>query len=56
MTPRFTEKKLYSVKIRIKGEKNIFPIKIMDEDIIKELLKILIIRRELQDFKFDWEQ
>lgn len=56
MTPRFTGKKLYSVKIRIKGEKNIIPIKIMDEDIIKELLKILIIRREPQDFKFDWEQ
>ena len=55
ITPRFSGKTLYSIKIRVKGEKDIIPIKIMDEDIIKELTSVLTIRRNPQDFKFEWE-
>lgn len=55
MTPRFSGHKIYSIKIRIKGEKNIIPIKIIDEDVIKYLFENLNFRREPQDFKFEWE-
>ena len=55
MTPRFSGHKIYSIKIRIKGEKNIIPIKIIDEDVVKYLFENLNFRREPQDFKFEWE-
>ena len=55
MSPRFSRKELYSIKIRVKGDKSPIPIKIMDEDVIKELLRILDVKRIPQDFKFEWE-
>lgn len=55
MSPRFSRKELYSIKIRVKGDKSPIPIKIMDEDVIKELLRILDVKRIPRDFKFEWE-
>lgn len=53
---RFSQKKTVSIKLRIKGEKNVIPIKIMNYEIIKELFNVLKIRKEPQDYKFEWEE
>ena len=53
---KLSEKLMFSIRLRIKGEKEIIPIKIMDYEIIKEIFDILIIRKEPQDFIFEWEK
>ena len=53
---KLSEKLMFSIRLRIKGEKEIIPIKIMDYEIIQEIFDILIIRKEPQDFMFEWEK
>ena len=52
----FRNKKIYSIQLREKGMKNIIPVKIMDNDVIKYLISILKWRKDPQDFMFDWER
>lgn len=52
----FRNKKIYSIQLREKGMKNIIPVKIMDNDVIKYLISILKCRKDPQDFMFDWER
>lgn len=56
MTTHYTLRKIYSVKIRLKGQKDPLPIKITDVDLIKYLLSHLNCKIEPEGFKFDWKK
>lgn len=52
-TPRFTNSPIYPMKIRVKGEKEIIPIQIVDKEVIEFLRLKLNYVVDPQDFDFN---
>lgn len=51
--PRFTNRSIYPMKIRVKGEKEIIPIQIVDKEVIEFLRLKLNYVVDPQDFDFN---
>lgn len=51
--PRFTNRSIYPMKIRVKGEKEIIPIQIIDKEVIEFLRQNLDYVVEPADFDFN---
>ena len=51
--PRFTDRSIYPMKIRVKGEKEIIPIQIVDKEVIEFLRLKLNYVVDPQDFDFN---